>query len=225
VARRGGHPRRRRPRARVQARTPSCGWWMSGRCPRGPARGPAGADGRHRPRPGDRRRRRRRDDSAAGRRRLRGRSRAERSGDQRANGTWKPGEAPSQALRWAVEGLAKAGTLSIIGVYPPTMEVFPIGAATNKNLTLRMQPHALTAGCAFLAERARVTASEPAPTGCGTSRSTGVAARCRSGALPRPEPRLRPLRSGSACAPGARRRGARGRSGNRRAPRACAGAA
>ena len=27
---------------------------------------------------------------------------------------------PSQALRWAVEALAKAGTLSIIGVYPPT---------------------------------------------------------------------------------------------------------
>ena len=34
--------------------------------------------------------------------------------------------------------LAKAGTLSIIGVYPPTAEVFPIGIAMNKNLTLRM---------------------------------------------------------------------------------------
>ena len=52
--------------------------------------------------------------------------------------TWKPGDAPSRALRWAVEGLAKAGTLSIIGVYPPTMESFPIGMAMNKNLTLNM---------------------------------------------------------------------------------------
>jgi threonine dehydrogenase-like Zn-dependent dehydrogenase len=49
-----------------------------------------------------------------------------------------PGDAPSQALRWAVEALAKAGTLSIIGVYPPTVESFPIGQAMNKNLTIRM---------------------------------------------------------------------------------------
>jgi threonine dehydrogenase-like Zn-dependent dehydrogenase len=54
------------------------------------------------------------------------------------NGNWKPGDAPSQALRWAVEGLAKAGTLSIIGVYPPTMNAFPIGMAMNKNLTINM---------------------------------------------------------------------------------------
>jgi threonine dehydrogenase-like Zn-dependent dehydrogenase len=54
------------------------------------------------------------------------------------NGNWKPGDAPSQALRWAVEGIAKAGTLSIIGVYPPTMEAFPIGMAMNKNITMNM---------------------------------------------------------------------------------------
>ena len=54
------------------------------------------------------------------------------------DGSWKPGDAPSQALRWEVEALAKAGTLSIIGVYPPTMEAFPIGMAMNKNLTLNM---------------------------------------------------------------------------------------
>jgi threonine dehydrogenase-like Zn-dependent dehydrogenase len=54
------------------------------------------------------------------------------------DGHWKPGDAPSQALRWAVEGLAKAGTLSIVGVYPPTMEAFPIGMAMNKNLTINM---------------------------------------------------------------------------------------
>jgi threonine dehydrogenase-like Zn-dependent dehydrogenase len=51
---------------------------------------------------------------------------------------WKPGDAPGQALEWAVQALAKAGTLSIIGVYPPTMESFPIGMAMNKNLTLKM---------------------------------------------------------------------------------------
>ncbi|HEX8466084.1 MAG TPA: zinc-dependent alcohol dehydrogenase [Abditibacterium sp.] len=51
---------------------------------------------------------------------------------------WIPGDGPSQALSWAVEGLAKAGTLSIIGVYPQTAEFFPIGMAMNKNLTLKM---------------------------------------------------------------------------------------
>lgn len=51
---------------------------------------------------------------------------------------WHPGDAPSQALQWAVEGLAKAGTLSIIGVYPPQARHFPIGLAMNKNLTLNM---------------------------------------------------------------------------------------
>ncbi|MEA3251244.1 MAG: zinc-dependent alcohol dehydrogenase [Pseudomonadota bacterium] len=52
--------------------------------------------------------------------------------------TWRPGDAPSQALQWAVEGLAKAGTLSIIGVYPPDFRHFPIGMAMNRSLTLHM---------------------------------------------------------------------------------------
>ncbi len=51
---------------------------------------------------------------------------------------WIPGDAPSQALEWAVASVAKAGTVSIIGVYPPTMQTFPIGQAMNKNLTLKM---------------------------------------------------------------------------------------
>lgn len=51
---------------------------------------------------------------------------------------WHPGDAPSQVLRWAVEALAKAGTLSIIGVYPQTAQNFPIGQAMNKNLTIQM---------------------------------------------------------------------------------------
>jgi threonine dehydrogenase-like Zn-dependent dehydrogenase len=52
--------------------------------------------------------------------------------------TWKPGEAPTQALEWAVQAVAKAGTLAIIGVYPQTARWFPIGQAMNKNLTLQM---------------------------------------------------------------------------------------
>lgn len=54
------------------------------------------------------------------------------------DGNWEPGDAPSMALRWAVEALAKAGRLSIIGVYPETVEAFPIGKAMNKNLTVKM---------------------------------------------------------------------------------------
>lgn len=48
------------------------------------------------------------------------------------------GDAPSLALSWAVESLAKAGTLSIIGVYPETVNTFPIGQAMMKNLTIQM---------------------------------------------------------------------------------------
>ena len=38
----------------------------------------------------------------------------------------------------AVQALAKAGTLSIIGVYPESATSFPIGKAMGKNLTLKM---------------------------------------------------------------------------------------
>jgi threonine dehydrogenase-like Zn-dependent dehydrogenase len=41
-------------------------------------------------------------------------------------------------LEWAVQTVAKAGTVSIIGVYPPDVETFPIGQAMMKNLTLTM---------------------------------------------------------------------------------------
>jgi threonine dehydrogenase-like Zn-dependent dehydrogenase len=51
---------------------------------------------------------------------------------------FKPGDGPDQVLEWATDALAKAGTLSIIGVYPPNVETFPIGKAMNKNLTIRM---------------------------------------------------------------------------------------
>lgn len=51
---------------------------------------------------------------------------------------WVPGNAPTQALEWAVAALAKAGSLGIIGVYGPDQRSFPIGEAMNKNLTLKM---------------------------------------------------------------------------------------
>lgn len=51
---------------------------------------------------------------------------------------WQPGSGPSQAQRWAIGALAKAGTLAIIGVYPPNDMSFPIGQAMNRNLTIRM---------------------------------------------------------------------------------------
>ncbi len=35
-----------------------------------------------------------------------------------------------------MECIAKAGTLGIIGVYPPAAESFPIGKAMNKNLSI-----------------------------------------------------------------------------------------
>lgn len=54
------------------------------------------------------------------------------------DGNWIPGNAPSQVNQWSVKSLAKAGTLSIIGVYPPNDQFFPIGAAMNKNLTVNM---------------------------------------------------------------------------------------
>ena len=53
-------------------------------------------------------------------------------------GNWHPGDAPTQVLRWMVEVVAKAGSISIVGVYPPSLMVFPIGMAMNKNLTIKM---------------------------------------------------------------------------------------
>jgi threonine dehydrogenase-like Zn-dependent dehydrogenase len=52
--------------------------------------------------------------------------------------TWVPGDAPSLAARWSVELAAKAGTIGIVGVYPPQSDRFPIGEAMQKNLTLQM---------------------------------------------------------------------------------------
>jgi threonine dehydrogenase-like Zn-dependent dehydrogenase len=54
------------------------------------------------------------------------------------DGNWEPGDAPSQVLNWTVDAVAKAGTLSIIGVYSELVKSFPIGSAMEKNLTIKM---------------------------------------------------------------------------------------
>jgi threonine dehydrogenase-like Zn-dependent dehydrogenase len=51
---------------------------------------------------------------------------------------WVPGDAPSLALQWAVEAVVKAGSIGVIGVYPPGFSSFPMGQAMNKNLTVKM---------------------------------------------------------------------------------------
>lgn len=51
---------------------------------------------------------------------------------------WIAGDSPSQALAWEIEAVAKAGHVSIVGVYPETQQQFPIGKAMLKNLTIRM---------------------------------------------------------------------------------------
>ena len=53
------------------------------------------------------------------------------------NGLWQAGQAPSQALDWALQSVAKAGTLSVIGVYPMTSHFFPWGEAMNRNMTIK----------------------------------------------------------------------------------------
>jgi threonine dehydrogenase-like Zn-dependent dehydrogenase len=65
--------------------------------------------------------------------------RAEAAPDAAPDGDqWVPGDAPSLAARWAVETVAKAGTIGVIGVYPPGFTGFPFGTAMNKNLTVHM---------------------------------------------------------------------------------------
>lgn len=50
---------------------------------------------------------------------------------------WIPGNGPSQSLLWEAEAIAKAGTMSVIGVFPETFQSFPFGMAMNKNLTIK----------------------------------------------------------------------------------------
>lgn len=78
------------------------------------------------------------------------------------NGNWHPGDAPSQALTWAVEVAAKAGTIGIVGVYPPAARAFPIGKAMNKNLSVKMGNCNHRKYIPLLLERVRAGAIDPA---------------------------------------------------------------
>ena len=53
------------------------------------------------------------------------------------NGNWHPGNSPSQSLFWSMQAVAKAGTVGIIGVFPPYATNFPIGALQQRNLTVK----------------------------------------------------------------------------------------
>ncbi|HLU65997.1 MAG TPA: zinc-dependent alcohol dehydrogenase [Kofleriaceae bacterium] len=53
------------------------------------------------------------------------------------NGSWQPGDAPTQSLEWAIQAVAKAGTIAIIGLYPQNVRAFPLGQAMMRNLSIR----------------------------------------------------------------------------------------
>jgi threonine dehydrogenase-like Zn-dependent dehydrogenase len=51
---------------------------------------------------------------------------------------WHPGDGPGQVMQWGLKAIAKAGTMSVIGVYPETVKFFPFGEAMNKNIKVNM---------------------------------------------------------------------------------------
>ena len=60
-----------------------------------------------------------------------------------------------------MQAIAKAGTLSIIGVYPPTVKNFPIGDEMNKNLRIHMGNCNHRAYIPRLVEMVRMNAIQP----------------------------------------------------------------
>lgn len=78
------------------------------------------------------------------------------------HGNWHPGDGPSQVLLWATAALAKAGTLAILGVYPPTAQTFPIGAAMFRNLTIRLGNCNHRRYLPYLVEQVRMRRLDPA---------------------------------------------------------------
>lgn len=51
---------------------------------------------------------------------------------------FKPGASPVQALEWAVDAVAKAGTIGVVGLYPEHVREFPLGKAMMRNLKINM---------------------------------------------------------------------------------------
>ncbi|MDQ3932355.1 MAG: glutathione-dependent formaldehyde dehydrogenase [Actinomycetota bacterium] len=56
--------------------------------------------------------------------------------DERA--PFQAGSAPTQAAEWAVQSIAKNGTIAVVGVYPNDVTSFPFGQAMMRNLTVAM---------------------------------------------------------------------------------------
>src|SRR5512146_2260444 len=77
------------------------------------------------------------------------------------HGNWEPGSAPSLVLSWMIDSVAKAGTMSIIGVYPETLQNFPIGQAMEKNLTVKAGNCNHRKYLPFLLEKVRTGAIDP----------------------------------------------------------------
>lgn len=57
---------------------------------------------------------------------------------RRGDKQWKAGDAPEMPLAGAIEMVAKAGTVSVVGLYPDGFKGFDFGKAFGKNLTVRM---------------------------------------------------------------------------------------
>lgn len=51
---------------------------------------------------------------------------------------WSAGDAPGMPLSGAIEMVAKAGTISVVGLYPPGFNDIDLGKAFGKNLSIRM---------------------------------------------------------------------------------------
>ena len=51
---------------------------------------------------------------------------------------WSAGDAPDMPLSGAIEMVAKAGTISLVGLYPPGFNQIDLGKAFGKNLSIRM---------------------------------------------------------------------------------------
>ena len=47
-------------------------------------------------------------------------------------------EAGFRTSSWAVHSVVKGGTISMVGVYPKDVSIFPIGEAMRKNITVRI---------------------------------------------------------------------------------------
>jgi threonine dehydrogenase-like Zn-dependent dehydrogenase len=63
---------------------------------------------------------------------------AEGSFVQTLTGKLKLQAGTTTSLHWAINAVRKAGNISIVGVYGPPFNAFPVGTAVNKGLTLRM---------------------------------------------------------------------------------------